>query len=283
MKVLVRVVVGLLLLLLVAGVAAFLFVDSLVVKAVEHGGTHALGVETRLADASIGITSGEFGLSGLAVANPPGFELPSFLELRAANLELPLSTLMEEHITIPALTLEGIVLDLERNASGTNYGLILENLQRFESGEAPEPEEGPAEPGKKFTLKRLVIRDVRANVNLLPAGGELTKLSLAIPEIVAEDLGNDMTLSQICAVVVKLLVQGAIQAGGGVLPADLLEDLRGRVAGLEDEVRAELEGELKQLEDKLQQELGPDAQKALDEARKQVGGQLDGLFKKKKE
>jgi hypothetical protein len=285
MKVLLRVVVGLLLLLVVAGIAAFVFVDSLVKKGVERGGTHALGVETRLAEASIGLTSGQFGLEGLTVANPPGFELPSFLELRSAHLELPLSKLLEDEITIPALTLEGIVLDLERNASGTNYGLILENLERFESTETPPVEEEPTEPGKTFTLQRLVIRDVRATVNLLPAGGDLTKLSLAIPEIAVEDVGTGMTLSQISAVVVKLLIQAAIQSGGGVLPADLLADLKGRMEGLEDIAHEQLQSELGKLEDSLQEQaekLGPEAQKALEEASKQLGGQLEGLLPKKK-
>jgi hypothetical protein len=242
-------------------------------------------VETRLAEASIGLTSGQFGLEGLTVANPPGFELPSFLELRSAHLELPLSKLLEDEITIPALTLEGIVLDLERNASGTNYGLILENLERFESTETPPVEEEPTEPGKTFTLQRLVIRDVRATVNLLPAGGDLTKLSLAIPEIAVEDVGTGMTLSQISAVVVKLLIQAAIQSGGGVLPADLLADLKGRMEGLEDIAHEQLQSELGKLEDSLQEQaekLGPEAQKALEEASKQLGGQLEGLLPKKK-
>jgi hypothetical protein len=281
MKVAVRIVVGLLLLLLLAGIAAVVFVDSLVKQAVERGGTHALGVETRLADASIGLGSGEFELSGLSVANPPGYELPSFLELRAARLELPLSSLLEDEITIPELLLEGIVLDLERNASGTNYGRILENLERFESPEAP-PAEEPAGEGKTFTLQRLEIRDVRAMINLLPAGGDLTKLSIAIPPIIAEDLGSDMTLSEISAVVVKLLVQAAIQSGG--LPDDLLQDLRGRMDELESVAHEQLQSEIGKVEQALQEQadklgpLAPEAQKALEGATKQ----LEGLIPKKK-
>jgi hypothetical protein len=282
MKVVVRIVVGLLLLLLLAGIAAVVFVDSLLKQAVERGGTHALGVETRLAESSIGLGSGEFELSGLSVANPPGYELPSFLELRSARLELPLSSLLGDEITIPALLLEGIVLDLERNASGTNYGRILDNLERFESPDAPPAEEVPAGEGKTFTLQRLEIRDVRAMINLLPAGGDLTKLSIAIPPIIAEDLGSAMTLSEICAVVVKLLVQAAIQSGG--LPDDLLQDLRGRMDELESVAHEQLQSEIGKIEQALQEQadtlgpLAPEAQKALEGATKQ----LDGLIPKKK-
>jgi hypothetical protein len=122
------------LVLAILGFGAILLVDSLAEQAVERGGTHALGVETRLESASIGITSGQFGLDGLAIANPPGFERPDFFALRAARLELPLKHLLDPRVTIPALELEGIAVDLERNSKGTNYGVILDNLSRFEAG-----------------------------------------------------------------------------------------------------------------------------------------------------
>jgi hypothetical protein len=282
MKVAVRVIVGLVLLFLLAGLGAVLFIDSLAKKAVERGGTHALGVETRLADASIGLRSGRFALSGLTVANPPGFERPEFLTLGATELELPLGTLLEDRITIPSLLLEGITLDLERNAQGTNYGVILDNLKRFE-GEAPAPDESPEE-GKKFVLQRLVIRDVRAFVNLLPAGGELTKLELSIPEVVVEDLGNEMTLGQICALVVKTLIQAAIQQGG--LPDQLLADLRGRLGELEETARVKVEGEIGKLEEELGAEakkLGPEAEKAVENAADKAREAFGGLLKKKKD
>src|SRR5262245_21222468 len=132
MKPIVRILLGLALLAVLLGVGAALFIDSLAGQAIERGGNHALGVETRLESASVGLVSGEFALSGLSVANPPGFAEPSFFALGGARLELPLSALLEERVIIPELTLDGITLDLERNPQGTNYGAILDNLARFQ-------------------------------------------------------------------------------------------------------------------------------------------------------
>lgn len=281
MKLGLRLFLGLVLLVMLAGGGAVLFVDSLVEQAVERGGTHALGVETRLDGASIGLFSGDFALTDLAISNPPGFEQPLFFALRAAQLELPLSALMEARITIPALVLEGITLDLERNSEGTNYGVILDNLARFESGQAAAPEKEPdSSGGKTFLLQKLVLRDMRAVVNLVPARGNLTKLSLSIPAIVVEDLGSEMTMGEICVLVVKTVVQAAVSAGGGVLPEELLKDLRARVDVLEKVARAQLDAELGKLEEKLQGEakkLGPQAEKALQEASQK----LDAFLKKK--
>jgi hypothetical protein len=280
--------IGLVLVVLLAllGGGALLFVDSLAKQAVERGGTHALGVATRLEGASIGLFSGRFGLDELAVANPPGFARPDFLVLHTARLDLPLSTLMGQRVTIPALELDGLVLDIERNASGTNYGAILAHLAGPDSATQPQGGE-PADSsgGKTFVVQRLVVRGVRASVQLVPAGGDLTKLDLAVPDIVVENLASDMTLPQLCALVVRVVIQSAIRAGEGQLPAELLADLRGRVDALEDVAHAEADAHLGKLENDAREaakKLGPEAEKAVDKASEELGKKLDGLFDKKK-
>lgn len=284
-------VVLVLLVALVGG--AVLFVDGLTRQAIERGGSYALGVETKLESASIGVFSGAFALGGLSVANPPGFAEPHFFALRSAELELPLASLGAERIEIPFLELAGITLDLERNQEGTNYGAILANLERFESGAAPAArDEAPptATRGKVFRLGELLLRDIRATVQLVPAAGDLTRLELAIPEVRVRGLANDLTLAQICALVVRTVVDAAVRQGGDTLPRELLEDLRGRVEDLEASARARLESEAAELEgqltDKLLEgagKLGPEAEAAAKQASEALGGKLEGLLKKKRD
>jgi hypothetical protein len=261
--------------LLAAIVMAFVFVDSLAKRAIERGGTYALGVETRLDSADIGVFSGEFGLAELHVANPPGFAKPDFLELDRAKLEFPLSALASERVVVPLLELDGIVLDLERNQNGTNYGTILTNLERFESGEPPAGETEEEAPGKIFVLERLVVRNVRADLDLLPIGGEATKVSVSIPEIVVEDLDQSgMTASEIFALVVKTLLTAAVRAGGGVIPEDLLRDLGGRLGELE-AVAVELSGQIEEALEKGSEDL----RKAAEDAVKGAGKKLEDILK----
>lgn len=270
----------------VLGLVTLLWLDSLTKTAVERGGTHALGVETTLEDASIGLLAGRFGLTGLQVANPQGFAQPHFFSLRSARLELPLRQLLELRVVIPALELEGISIDLERGPQGTNFGQILDHLSRFESeGNAPAKEEGPSE-GKTYHVQKLAIRDIRATVQLLPRVGELTQLEVTVPAIVVDDLASDMTLAEICAVVVKVVLRAALEAGQGVIPQEFLADLRGRLDDLEALAHNRLTSELGSLEDKLSEhakKLGPEAEKALQKASGELGGKLDGLLQKKKD
>lgn len=293
MKKLVRMLVVLALLLVALGVGAMLFVDSLTRTAVERGGTHALGVPTTLDEASIGLFSGAFALHGLSVANPPGFSEPAFFALRSAELELPLANLTQARLEIPSLELTGITLALERNAQGTNYGAILANLERFQSAPPPGTEGASQEPaggGKVFRLGELVLRDIRATVQLLPQAGDLTRVELAIPEVRVQGLASDLTMAELCALVVRTVVDAAVRQGGDTLPRELLEDLRGRVDGLESSARAQLDASAQELENKLTEKLvenaaklGPEAEAAARQASEALGGRLDSLLKKKKD
>jgi hypothetical protein len=277
MKLLLRLILIPVALLLMLAFGSLLLVDSLARKAIEEGGSHALGVETSLESAGIGLFSGLFTLDGLAVANPPGFSEPEFFRLRSGELQLPLSALMEETITIPSLVLEGITIDLERNSKGTNYGQLLEHLEGITAGGSSD-EPTDTSDSKTFLLQELVIRDVRANVNLLPAGGELTKMSVSVPEIRVEGLSNALTLPQLCALVVTTVVRAAANAGQGLLPDDLMKDLRGRLDGIEDLAHARANEEIDELEGRLQEkakELGPEAEKAVEGATNKLKGLLD--------
>jgi hypothetical protein len=267
---------------LLAALGALFWVDSLVKAAVERGGTHALGVDTRLEDADIGLLAGEFALSGLHIANPTGFAQPDFFSLRSARLALPLGALLEERITIPSLELEGIAIDLERGSRGTNFAQILENLDRLESGGATREKTGAS---KVFHVQHLALRDIRASVQLMPAGGQLTKLDLDVPGIVVTDLASDMTLAELSGVVVRLVGRAALEAGRGQLPEEFLADLRGRLGKAESSARERLGQELTGLQETLATEaekLGPEAEQALQKASRELESRLGGLLDGKK-
>ena len=72
-KLLAVLVFAVVLLVVVIGAVLVSQANKVARVAVEKGGTYALGVQTTLNDASIGVLSGRFGMSGLRVANAQGF------------------------------------------------------------------------------------------------------------------------------------------------------------------------------------------------------------------
>ena len=275
-------VAGALVVVLIALVLiVFMSIDSIAKAAIERGSTYALGVQTTLGSADVGILSGEFGMKGLEVANPEGFESDHFLQLHHGFLAVSLGSLREDTVEVPTLELTGISMNIEKRGGKANYKIITDNLQRFESGDTGDAEADGGEPGKQFVVREIIIRDINVTVDILPIGGDLTRLNIPIEEVRMTDVGSaGMTTAELTDRVVKMIL-AAIVKNGGQLPADLVNDIDGALAQLGDlgnmtvSETAEVVG---QIVEGLQEGGEEDVGKALEDA---VEG-LGGLFGDKK-
>ncbi len=233
MKKLIKLVAVLLVLLVLATIAVALYIDTIAKTAIERGATYALGVKTTLGSADVGLLSGTFSMGDLTVANPAGFETPHFTHLQEGGVELTFGSLREETVELPTLTLSGLDIHLDKSEGKANYDVILENLSRFESGDDVEKETD----GKKFVINEILIQRIVVHVQLLPIGGDLTKLDVPIDEIRLRNVGSDtdgsVLMSELTSVIIKAVLAAIVQKGGDLIPADVLGDLGQGLAGLE--------------------------------------------------
>ena len=111
--------------------------------------------------------------------------------------------------------------------------MIFENLSRFSSGDKSQEEAD----GKKFIIREVVLKDivVHVEVNLLLSGE--TKLDLPIDELRFENVGSDsdggVLLSELTSVLMKQLMLEIVKRGGGLIPADMLDELGRGLTGLD--------------------------------------------------
>jgi len=266
MKKLKRLLLALLLLVIVALVAAFFYVDTLAKHGVEKGATYALGVDTTLGNISLGIFSGKTGLDKLNVPNPGGFASPHFLSLGRAELDASVRDLMGEKVHVTRLAFKDIDVNLEKAKGQANYAVIMENLKKLESkDDATKEKESGNE--KKFVIDLIDIENITVHVNLTPeleglapAIGNMTKPDVNIPKITLKNVGSDSEggalISEVSDVVIKAILQAVIAKGG--LPADMLADLQGRMAQLQniDKLGLEMAGKaIGDLQDKAGKEI----------------------------
>ncbi len=291
MKRLLKLVAVLVILLVIGVVAAFFFIDRLAKTAVERGSTYALGVETTLESADVRIFKGEFDMGALHVSNPEGFKTPHFLTLDDGGVAVTLGSLREEIIELPTLHLTGIDINLEKQAGKSNYKVILENLKRLSEGKPAD-----AESKTRYIVREVSMRDINVHVDVLPIGGEATRLHLDIPEITLTDVGSDtgkgVLMSELSGIIVKALFAAILQKGGDLLPGDLTGELGNALAAV---------GDLGSFGAKVADELlhgvgeglggliegaggiGEGAGKAIDEGLKGIGQGLGGLLGGQKE
>ncbi|MCH7848184.1 MAG: AsmA family protein [Planctomycetes bacterium] len=225
MKTLIKMVAVLLILLVLATVAVALYIDTIAKTAIERGATYALGVETTLGSADVGLWSGTFSMGDMTIANPAGFESPYFTHLGQGDVEVALKTLRQETVELPTLTLTDLEIYLDKKEGKANYDVILENLKRFESQENAQDDAG----GKKFIIEEVLIKNIMVHVQLLPLGGDLTKLDVPIDEVRLHDVGSgtdgSVLMSELTSVIIKAVLAAIVQKGGGLIPSDILGDL----------------------------------------------------------
>ncbi len=293
-KMLVRLVaafVVLIVVVVVGGIAAVgMAADSIARRGVEAGATYALGVDTKLAGANVGIMSGSFDMQGLRVANPQGFKSDTFMSLGSGGVSVSFGTLRQEVVELPRLELADLTVNLERADGKANYQAIVDNLKRFESGK-DKPSTGEE---KRFVIRRVDVRNVRANVSMLPVGGSLTTVQVVVPEIVLTDVGSDgsgVTLGQAANIITKAVLASIAANAGNLLPTDFVNDLTTQLGQLESlqslgvnfaadfgqglqNITGSIGDAAKNLEDL--KKAGEDATKQIEDAAKGIGNLLGG-------
>ena len=265
---------SLVILLVVAVVVVFVSIDAIAKAAIERGATYALGVQTTLDSADIGILSGEFRMKGLEVANPEGFTSDTFFRLGEGFVAVSLSSLRQDTVELPMLALTGVQMNLEKKAGSSNFGVITDNLKRFESGNSGRPGDS-AKPGKNFIIREIVITDIDVTVDLLPIGGSLNRIEVPIQEVRLTDVGNDgLTTAEMTALVIKAIMAAVVENAGD-LPADLVNDLSGALGNLVSlkDLGITQIVEIKELKE------AQDVAKSVEDAIKGLGGLFGGMKK----
>lgn len=260
MKILIRIVIGLVVLALLAVGCLFIFIDPLVKSAIANGTSYATGVETKIDSVDAGFTSGKLSFAGLAIMNPPGFRPEPFFKIGTARTSWQNSSLFSDPIVIEELALDGLDVNLERADGHTNFGQILDNLGKLSPKDGKPAESKPSE-GKAHTLivKHILLTNVKCAVRWTGSPLPTESMSVTVPKIELADFKSDGSMTEIIgklsSTIVDAVLASSLDKGQGVWPKDLTKDLGANL----DTIKAQAKELLKGAGDSLK-----DAGKALD-------------------
>lgn len=273
---------GVLFVLVLAGVVvAFFAIDSIAKSAIQQGGTYALGTPTTVSSVNVGVVSGQFSLSGLSVANPAGnFKSPHFLTLGNGGVDVSLSTLNQPTVELPKFSLTNLDVNLEKRDGKTNYGQILDHMKQVTGGDTKPSTPAPASKDeKKFIIHDLDIQKVTIRASLVDgpdAVKDLTSVTIPIDSIRLKEVGKTgtgvggtgVTMEELTNIIVKAVLSAAAEKGDGLLPADVLGDLQGKLKSLGDlgNVSTEIIANAKGTVEKAGKQIVDEGKKAVDKA-----------------
>lgn len=287
MKTLLKILVAgflLIAVLIVLGVV-FMFrsINTLAEKGIEAGGQKVLGVTTDAEDVKVSLFGGTFAMGGLTISNPEGYPSPHFMALPSASVAVDYSSMQGEVIELPELKIGKIDAYLDGTGGTANYKTILDNVKGDESkGDQPQD---PNDTEFRFVIKSLVLDGASVKVTGFPGMAQVTgDVTVDVPVIELQDVGSAkaLTSGELISLIVKTVLSTAVANGGGILPADLMDGLKGQLSqltGLSElgitaigDVGA-LQGRLTEKAEEAIEDLKDDAEKAVKDT---IGNLLGG-------
>jgi len=210
-------------------------IDSLVKAGIEKGGTYSLGVPTVVEKVDVGLFAGTLDMDGLKISNPSGFDTPHFIALGDSDIAVNVGTIMSDKVQFSEFTLKGIDVYLDKGGNPSNYNTILNNIKRFEDGGSEKPSDAEG-ANKAVVIDSLVLEDINIHVANMQGISLLAgDVAVNIPRIELKGVGEKerMKAGDVVNLIVKTVLSAAIEAGGGIIPLDVLNDLGSQLANLD--------------------------------------------------
>jgi hypothetical protein len=232
-KKLIAVALGLVLLVIVALGIVIWNINALAKEGIQRGSQYALGVDTSVDDVSIGLLRGQLTLDNLTISNPEGFQSPFLMNNKNLDTSVKIGSLMSDTVVVNHFVIDGLEVYIEQRGRTNNIKELVDRIQKMQK-KRPDDAEPPSQ--KKIQVDRIVIRDVTAHINYLPAGGKLTDVKVKVPEIILEDItpesASGVAIDELVGRLVPIILASILENAKGVLSPQFLQDLGSGVAGI---------------------------------------------------
>ena len=221
------------LLVVSAGIGIF-YLDTLAKKAIEYGGTQALGVSTSLDKIDIALLDGRTSMQNLSIANPQGFTAPALMELGLGSIAVNLKTLTEDTIVIPEIKFSNLTLNIEQKDNISNVKALMRNISsgaKTTSAQQPAAAEATqTKAGPQFIIERVILNNIKVNAKVSAMNNTLTDSSVTIPSLQLKDIGKSthgLPLEETLQELVSAILNASIN-NSGALAASLSGLLEGK-------------------------------------------------------
>ena len=212
-KIIIRIVLVLVALLVIAVVAVFLSLNTIVKKGVETVGPQLTKATVTLGSANISPLSGSGQLHDLFVGNPEGFKTPSAIEIGSIKVAVVLGSVMSDVITVKEINIQDPEITFEGGLGGNNISKILDNVKGAAPSAPTTAKPTAANGGKKFIVQDVTITGAKLHASLTGLGGK--ELTLPLPPLHLQNIGtagNGVTADELVKQILTPLLSSVTDA-----------------------------------------------------------------------
>jgi len=291
MKFMFKLLLAIIVLVIISLGVGVYYLDTIAKKAIEFGGTEALGLTTSLGEIDIALLDGRTSLKNLHIANVEGFDADSLMRLGSGTIAVNLQSLTEKTVIIPEISFSDMTLNIEQKERTSNVGILMQHLNAATPTKAPQEQKTTAQQdseaaARRFIIERVVLNKIRVNAKISALNNVITDTSITIPSIRLTNIGKSadgLPMQEIIRELVSAILHTSIKSSG-TLSSSLAGLLDGKNIDL-DSLKQSLSGQMQQKTgaeiDKVKQKLLQDA-KLPQERNEQLQQQTDGAANKLK-
>lgn len=246
----------LLALILFIGLSIYLTASNLnaiVKQVVEQVGSEVLQTNVTLREADIQLLEGSARLSGLTIANVPGYQSPTLFSMETIQVTLNIEALANKVVELSTVRIDGIDVVAEQKGTSTNIQALMNNLPAGDGAGSTGEESGDSGSGDsefRFKIDDFQFADSQARVITDRWGETMLKMpAVSLQQIGGKDgVPPDQLATEILRPLMKQLNR-SLEKGIKTIAE---EKAREKLGEKEDELKA-------RYRDKLNEEFGDDA------------------------
>ena len=192
-------------------VVLMFYLGDIVKAGVNSFGPKLTQTNVVLKGATISPLSGSGTLTGLSVANTPGWKNENAFVLGKIHLSVAPFSILGDHIVINELIVEKPMFSYETKLVDSNIAQLLANIEKFAGSGTATPAGKSGKP-VKFEVKKFRLTDASVSVGV----GGVAAVTVPMPDISMDDLGTKeggITPDQLVTTVMKKVSTGVISAG----------------------------------------------------------------------
>lgn len=193
------------------------FLGSIVKTGVNRFGPKLTQTKVELGGAILSPLSGSGTLSGLTVANPPGWTATDAFRLGKVQVDMEPFSIFGDHVVINEIIIDGPEFLYETKIFSSNIKDLLKNIEQFTGGGGQEPTTKSGQP-IKFVVKKFRLTNGKATLGV---GGAAVPVPL--PAISLDDVGvaaGGITADQLAGVLMKQVLSSIVTATAQELAKD---------------------------------------------------------------
>jgi len=188
MKTLLKIVLGLVVLLIVALVAGYFFLGTIVKSGVEKVGPKVTKTDVKLKGATLSVFSGSGELKGFAVGNPEGYKSPTAIQVGSVSVNVEPRSVMSDKVIVHAIKMEAPEITFEGSLGGNNLSKLLDNIKSSSESDKQATSKDQKSSAKKLQVDDFLLTGAKVHLLTSMLGGRSATVS--IPDIHMTNLGE---------------------------------------------------------------------------------------------